>query len=44
MTLREDYALTLEGELGVGAPDTLRTRIGAFYYALRRWLTRKVPE
>jgi len=38
VTLTEDYRLTLEGELGVGAPDNLRTRIGAFLWALRRWL------
>jgi len=36
MTLREDYTLTLSGELGVGAPDNIRTRIGAFLWALRR--------
>ena len=38
MTFREDYKLTLRGELGVGAPDTFRTRIGAFLWALRRWI------
>lgn len=38
MTFREDYRLTLEGELGVGAPNSIRTKIGAFVYALRRWL------
>lgn len=43
MTLLEDYRLTLEGELDVGAPDTWRTRYGALYWALRRWLwNRKV--
>ncbi len=38
MTLREDYALTLSGELGAGAADNLRTRFGALLWALRRWL------
>jgi len=36
--LLSDYALTLVGELECGAPDTLRTHAGAFWYALRRAL------
>ena len=39
MTLREDYRLTLAGELGVGAPNNMRTRLGAFWWAFRRWFT-----
>lgn len=35
-----DYCDTFEGELGCGAPDTLKTRWGAFYYALRRAVRR----
>ncbi len=38
MTLLEDYRLTLRGEFGIGAPDNLRTRVGAFLWALRRFL------
>jgi len=38
MPLYEDYLLTLSGELGAGAPNTVRTRVGAFLWALRRWL------
>lgn len=35
-TLWNDYRATFDGELECGAPDTLRTRWGAFYYAARR--------
>ena len=38
MGLWEDYTLTLDGELSVGAPDSLWTRFGAFRCALHRWL------
>jgi len=38
VTLREDYRITLQGELDAGAPDTIRTRLGAFGWAFRRLL------
>lgn len=38
MTLLEDYRLTLRGELEFGCPDNLRTRIGSFLWALRRFM------
>jgi len=38
MTLTDDYRLTLEGDLGAGAPDNLPTRITCFLWAFRRWI------